>query len=500
MAMKHNTGWRTFGGALGVAALALLGACGGGGGANPLAQGMSAGSPNAAASTGQLSGKVQDASGQALAGVTLTLFHHNLNTSVSTVSDGGGNYSFSGLDASAISDFAVYAQSDQYGFAASAADSAAQVTRFDFMGLYRSVVRLHPMPARQVNGVNFVGYRAGEQRVQLAQTGPGQRLRDNLNGTVSDLLTGLLWLKDAGCLPASDWAGALAGIQALAEGSCALSDGSKAGQWRMPNVNELESLVDIGHVMPALPAGHPFARIRMDVAYWSSTTYTAAPGSAMAIRMLDGRWINSAEGTAVGFQNGKTDARNGVWAVRTDSVPGRVSLMATGAYAGVGGGSFGVGDDAALATGVSLSSPRFVDRGDGTVADTMTGLTWLKQADCIRQNWIGALSSVGTLADGQCGLHDGSLAGQWRLPNRTEMLSLSDRAPTFPQAAYFNGQYQNSATVTGPAVFRNFIVFDYYWTSSSTAADPAQAWSVYSCDFGVYNLGKTEQRYALAVR
>jgi hypothetical protein len=32
------------------------------------------------------------------------------------------------------------------------------------------------------------------------------------------------------------------------------------------------------------------------------------------------------------------------------------------------------------------------------------------------------------------------------------------------------------------------------------AADPTQAWTVYSCDFGVYIIPKTDLRYSLAVR
>jgi hypothetical protein len=180
--------------------------------------------------------------------------------------------------------------------------------------------------------------------------------------------------------------------------------------------------------------------------------------------------------------------------------PGTVALLATGVYAGIGGGSFGVADDAALQMGAKATSPRFIDNGDGTLADTVTGLTWLKQADCIKANWGNAVAAVNALASGQCGLADGSAAGQWRVPNRSELLSLSDRAPTFPQASYFNGVYQANSNVVGPTVFRNYIVSDYYWTSSTDAADPTQAWTVYSCDFGVYNIAKSDLRYTLAVR
>ena len=57
-----------------------------------------------------------------------------------------------------------------------------------------------------------------------------------------------------------------------------------------------------------------------------------------------------------------------------------------------------------------------------------------------------------------------------------------------------------AAPVTGPAIFSNYVVSDYYWTSTTDAADPTQAWTVYSCDFGVYNIPKSDLRYSLAVR
>ena len=68
---------------------------------------------------------------------------------------------------------------------------------------------------------------------------------------------------------------------------------------------------------------------------------------------------------------------------RSAAAPGTVKVLATGVYAGIGGASFGGGDDASLQLGVPATSPRFIDNGDGTLADTVTGLTWLKQADCI---------------------------------------------------------------------------------------------------------------------
>ncbi len=332
---------------------------------------------------------------------------------------------------------------------------------------------------------------------------PGTRFTDNLDGTVTDHLSGLIWLKNAGCFTPAVWSTALTAANQLASGVCGLSDGSIAGQWRMPNANELESLVDVSRANPAVSAGSPFTNINPVNAYWSSTTYTAGPGNAMAIRFTDGRWINGADAGDGSFSNTKATSTNSLWAVKSGGA-GTVQLLATGAFSGQGGGSgasYGTGDDASLQIGARFTCPRFIDNGDGTVADTVTGLTWLKKADCINQSWSGALTTINGLASGQCGLTDNSAAGQWRMPNRSEMLSLSDRAPTYPQANYFNGiPGPDGTTVTIPVVFNNFIVSNYYWTSTTYAADTTQAWTIYSCDFGVYNIPKTDIRYSLAVR
>ncbi|MBK9096299.1 MAG: DUF1566 domain-containing protein [Anaerolineae bacterium] len=100
----------------------------------------------------------------------------------------------------------------------------------------------------------------------------GVRFTDNGDGTVTDNLTALIWLKNANCFGTRLWATALSDANALASGSCGLSDGSVAGNWRLPNVNELHSLIDLTQLNPALPAGHPFTGVQPD-GYWASTTY-----------------------------------------------------------------------------------------------------------------------------------------------------------------------------------------------------------------------------------
>jgi hypothetical protein len=98
----------------------------------------------------------------------------------------------------------------------------------------------------------------------------GSGFVDNGDGTVTDTLTGLIWLKNANCFGTRNWVTAVGDANTLSSGSCGLTDGSTAGQWRMPNINELRSLHDPTQVFPSLPAGHPFFNI-VDSLYWSSS-------------------------------------------------------------------------------------------------------------------------------------------------------------------------------------------------------------------------------------
>jgi Protein of unknown function (DUF1566) len=97
------------------------------------------------------------------------------------------------------------------------------------------------------------------------------RFTDCREGTVRDNLTGLIWLKNANCFGALPWANALSEANHLASGRCGLTDGSIAGDWRLPKVKELQSLIDFGDFGPALPDGHPFSGVQPST-YWSSTT------------------------------------------------------------------------------------------------------------------------------------------------------------------------------------------------------------------------------------
>ena len=124
-----------------------------------------------------------------------------------------------------------------------------------------------------------ISYAAGDDGAnQKGVVTPNPRFTDNGDGTVTDNLTSLIWLKNASAFGQQTWAAALLTCNNLAAGTAGLSDGSTAGQWRLPNVKELQSLIDFSNVNPALPTGYAtyFTGAKGSY-YWSSTT--AAGGS-----------------------------------------------------------------------------------------------------------------------------------------------------------------------------------------------------------------------------
>lgn len=127
---------------------------------------------------------------------------------------------------------------------------------------------------------------------------PSPRFTDNLNGTVTDNLTRLVWLKNANCMAgkktrseALEFANALYDhpLSPIALPDCGLSDGSKAGTWRLPNLFELMSLLDIRRSNPPLPEGHPFLNVQTDD-YWTSSysSYYADLGVGWIVQFRSG--------------------------------------------------------------------------------------------------------------------------------------------------------------------------------------------------------------------
>ena len=72
----------------------------------------------------------------------------------------------------------------------------------------------------------------------------GARFCDLGDGSVQDVTTGLVWLRDASCMGPRRWRRAIELVAELGHGQCGLGDGSSPDGWRLPTQAEIESLLD----------------------------------------------------------------------------------------------------------------------------------------------------------------------------------------------------------------------------------------------------------------
>ncbi len=111
---------------------------------------------------------------------------------------------------------------------------------------------------------------------------------------------------------------------------------------------------------------------------------------------------------------------------------------------------------------ISADEARFTNLENGTIRDNLTGLIWLKNANCFRwKKWDKAMELAADLTSGQCGLEDGSITGDWRLPSVWEWED------------FFAKKYRDPAisNTEGTDKWKPGDPFDnvqnlYYWTGS----------------------------------
>ncbi len=246
--------------------------------------------------------------------------------------------------------------------------------------------------------------------------------KDNGDGTITDLNTGLTWTQD------------YYGKMTWNEAMSSADSFSFAGydDWRLPTIKELYSIIDFNGggrmtVEQSIPYidtdyfefeyGDESAGERLiDAQYWSSTEYigTTMGGShtVFGVNFADGR----IKGYGTERPNGSMEVTQFVRYVR-------------------GNTSYGVND--------------FTSNGNGTVTDQATGLTWQRSDDGQTRSWGEALSYCEAL----------SLGGEddWRLPNAKELQSIVD--------------YTQAPTVTGTAAIDSIFdisdIESYFWTSTS---------------------------------
>ena len=275
---------------------------------------------------------------------------------------------------------------------------------------------------------------------------------DNGDGTVTDLNTGLMWVKEL----ADDkmtWDDAMTGADTCTVGGY--------NDWRLPTIKELYSLIlfsgtdpsgpDPENLIPFLDTtyfefryGDTLSGERLiDAQYWSSTVYRGltmnGDSTAFGVNFADGR-IKGYPKDLVGPPGQQFQMTSFVRYVRGDS----------------------------------YGQNQYQDNGDGTVTDVITGLMWQKADDGMGRNWEQALAYAESL---ELGGYD-----DWRLPNAHELQSIVD--------------YTRSLQTTGsPAIDTVFTCtpiideggdtnYGFYWTGTTHKSSNNQnigTYAVYIC-------------------
>jgi hypothetical protein len=227
--------------------------------------------------------------------------------------------------------------------------------------------------------LNWAGWPMPNDIYDVGQGAPNpMAYASNGDGTVTDLVTGLMWQQSAPPLT-YNWSDAVA--------YCPRQSIAGHNDWRLPTEIELVSLID-GYPRAPDPAINPdaFPQTPVDF-FWSSTPLAGAPGVA---------WF-------VLFQDGTVSATDGKYAshVRCVRSPG-------------------------AAAGPTAPPARYVV-GAATVQDSQTNLVWQRSLSAAMYGWQDARA--------YCPGADvaSALGGTgWRLPSKKELLTLVDFGVPLP--------------------------------------------------------------------
>jgi hypothetical protein len=262
---------------------------------------------------------------------------------------------------------------------------------------------------------------------------------DNGDGTISDNVTGLMWVKARGSK--ITWSNAVAG--ASTNNTAGYSD------WRMPTIKEVFSLIRFNGVNgPDITniAGYiPF----IDTSYFD---FTYGPGGSTNVgqRIIDcqdwsaTKYVSTVMGNqsaifGVNFADGRIKGYNEFVQINNEENELYVRYVR-------GNTSYGENN--------------FRNNEDGTITDQATNLMWSKDNSNIGLDWAEALAWVQTKnAENYLGYND------WRLPDAKELQSIVDytRSPATTNSPSINENFFNTTAITNEAGQTDY---PYFWTSS----------------------------------
>ncbi len=275
------------------------------------------------------------------------------------------------------------------------------------------------------SGESFFGQDAQDQ-------GDAPSYADHSDGTITDLVTGLMWQQDMG--------EKIAFSEALAKADTLVLGGYD--DWRVPTIKELYSLIlftgsngdrtdensyvryiDINYYLQ--PFGDPGAGERIiDAQTWSATEYVGSTmngdATVFGVNFIDGRIKGYPR-----YTPGTQTEKNAYFRLVRDNT--------------------------------DYGNNSFIDNGDGTVSDLSTGLMWQQADDGTGRDWEDAMKYADDL----------ELAGHgdWRLPNAKELHSIVDysRSPQTTHSAAIDPLF-STTEIEDP---EGNSQFPYFWTSTT---------------------------------
>lgn len=271
--------------------------------------------------------------------------------------------------------------------------------------------------------------------IPTARSFTGPTLVGAIDYISTDNVTGLVWksciegLSDPAC--ATGTASTFTLSPDTATPQCLSLNAANGGlgyagrtNWRLPTVDELQTLANYSGLNPAIDAAY-FPATASNF-YWSSSIFVIAPSNAWSVSFFNGSVYNEPQ---------------------TNAYPVR------------------------CVASIQTTRGVFIDNSDGTVTDSINNLTWqqcsagLGGANCATgtaqtSTWQTALQYCKNLV----------FSGRtWRLPSISELKSICDvtRKNLAINTTYFPGTIAN-----------------HYWSSSTNVSTSANAWYVNFADSG----------------
>ncbi|MBI5056473.1 MAG: DUF1566 domain-containing protein [Nitrospirae bacterium] len=202
------------------------------------------------------------------------------------------------------------------------------------------------------------------------------RFNDNGDGTVTDLLTGLMWTKNANM-------GGLQNFYTARNAAAALAIGGFT-DWRIPNMLELESLTNAGQADTAVWLNSQGFQNVQASDYWSNNSY-AYESAGWSINLGTAQTSYEVDWTAGAMY---------YWPVRAGQANNPdpaypANIRKTGSTTTVT-----PGDDGDLEWGVGWSvASRFRNNLDSTITDNLTSLMWVQSGGETALGADGVLTS-----------------------------------------------------------------------------------------------------------